>query len=196
MKKTDAPTKRRPGQRAGLGKDAVLAAAGELIARHGVDGLSVRAVADRVGVAPNAIYTYFPDRSALVDAVLDWLLADVPVPRAGGDWRRGLVLLMQATRRHLLVHADLLPLYLSRPMRGANARALGDATLALLARAGLAGADADDALRILLIYTFGFAAHEAPRRDDPSRAPGDGTFTLGLRWILDGIAAQARGRRG
>jgi len=183
----------------------------------------MRRLAEGLGVAPNTLYSHFPDKSALLDSLMDSLLAGVEVPeldRVG--WREGLLELMRSTRRFLLAHADLLPQFLSRPRRGPNAIRLGEETLTLLARAGLEGEEAVDALRILLIYTFGFVAQEAPRRVDPepgsrrmkseeafgaardhplmrelakplSEHPSDETFEKGLRWILDGIHATAAG---
>jgi TetR/AcrR family tetracycline transcriptional repressor len=197
----------------------VLAAARALSAREGVAGLTVRGVARRLGVAPNALYSHFADKSALVDALLDSLLAGIEVPAAGDDWRQDLLRLMTESRRLLLAHAELLPLFMSRPARGPNALRLGEVTLSLLGRAGLHGKAAVEALQILLVYTIGFAAHEAPRRADPDRSrrarfeaaaraardlpairalapalarhPTQGTFALGLRWLIEGIAASA-----
>jgi TetR/AcrR family tetracycline transcriptional repressor len=215
------PRRRRPGERAGLAVDAVLAEARRVSERDGVEHLTMRRLAEGLGVAPNALYSHFADKSALLDALVDSLLADVEVPALDEvDWREGLLDLMRSTRRFLLAHADLIPQFLSRPRRGPNAIRLGEGTLRLLARAGLEGEEAVDALRILLIYTFGFVAQEAPRRVDPepelrrmkseeafgtgrehplmrelakplSEHPGDDTFERGLRWLLDGIRATA-----
>ncbi len=88
----------------------------------------------------------------------------MPDPGAA-DWRTALRELMRSTRRLLLAHADLIPLFLSRPTRGPSALRVGEVTLGLLARAGIEGPEAVEALRILLIYSFGFAAFEAPRRE-------------------------------
>ena len=216
-------TRRRPGERAGLAAEAVLAEARTLCEREGIERLTMRRLADRLGVAPNALYSHFADKSALVDALMDSLLADIEVPDAGHvGWRQGLLELMRSTRRFLLAHADLIPHFLSRPRRGPNAIRLGEETLIFLEHAGLKGEDAVEALRILLIYTFGFAAQEAPRRADPhpefrrleseaafgaardrqvtrelarslSEHPSDKTFERGLCWLLDGIRAAAEG---
>ncbi len=186
----------------------------------------MRRLAERLGVAPNAIYSHFEDKSAVVDAVVDALLADLvsPVPDQE-TWRDGLLRLMRSTRALLLTHADLIPIFLSRPTRGPNATRLADETLTHLARAGLQGREAVDALRILLTYVFGFAAQEAPRRADPkperrrlpSRAAFEGaerhprvrelatrlaehpdheTFERGLAWLLDGITGTGLDTRG
>lgn len=107
-----------------------------------------------------------------------------------------------------------MPTFLSRPTRGPNALILAECTLRILARAGVHGENAVLALRLLLVFTFGFAAQEIPRLQDPdrervpktkhvysqsehatlnevsdslSRHPDEHTFEVGLRWLIDGI---------
>jgi TetR/AcrR family transcriptional regulator, tetracycline repressor protein len=212
------------GERAGLAAADVVAAARDLAGRGGIEAISMRRLADELGVTANALYTYFPDKSSLLDALLDDLLGGIATPDGRSGWQEPLVAILRDTRRVLLAHRDLIPLYLARPGRGANAMRLGDAMLESLARGGVGGRAAADALRILLIFTLGFAAHEAPRRSDPAgpariraseaafrgaderprlrhlagelaRHPDDETFERGLRWLLSGIAGDAAGRR-
>ena len=182
----------------------------------------MRRLADRLGVAPNSLYSHYADKAALVDAFLDSLLGEIELPDTDTvDWRDGLVTLMGDSRSTLLTHADLFPYLLSRPMRGANASRLAESTLALLERGGIQGPNAVDALRALLTYTFGAVVLDAPRRHDPdpvgraresrvafggrtdlprvarlaaplSEPPTDDRFETGLRWLLDGIAGSAR----
>lgn len=187
---------RRPGQRAGLAPDDVLTAARELAATGGVAAVSMRSLAAALGVAPNALYSHFADKQAVLDALLDALLGEIPTPDAArGDWRGKLIALLDASRRVVLAHPELISQFLSRPGAGPNAQRLGAAMLALLARAGVTGRAAQDALQILLIYTLGFAAHEAPRRlrapHAGGRHPDDATFRRGLGWLLDGIVAES-----
>ena len=212
-----AESRRGPGRRAGLTADAILEAGRQLVERNGVEGLTMRRLAERVGVAPNSLYSHYPDKSALLDAILDSLLAEVIVADLDRvDWRDGIVAVMSASRGVLLAHADLLPHLFARPMRGPHATRLGEETLALLARGGIAGPAAVDALRALLTFTFGSVALDAPRRVEPdpdarqrasaaafasdpasprmaqladplSRPPTEGAFETGLRWLIDGI---------
>jgi AcrR family transcriptional regulator len=49
----------------------ILAAATELLVAEGVDGFSMRKLADRIGYTPTAIYFHFPDRQALLGEVVD-----------------------------------------------------------------------------------------------------------------------------
>lgn len=51
-------------------RDRIFKAARALFDRHGLDGLSMRRLADRVGITPMAIYKHFPDKAALLDALM------------------------------------------------------------------------------------------------------------------------------
>jgi TetR/AcrR family transcriptional regulator, tetracycline repressor protein len=221
MSTPDRSRHRSAGQRAGLTRELVLAAARRIADAEGVDRLTMRRLAAELGVLPNALYTYVPDKEALLDALLDDLLGDIdPGDPAAEDWREGLVRVMDASRRLLLAHPQLAPVFLARPGLGPNAVRLGEVTFALLRRGGVEGERAVEAFRVLLIYSLGFAAFQAPRlpTDSPGRArrveatfaglpqeqfpqlrevagplaapTTDRHFHTGLRWLLDGIAAQ------
>jgi AcrR family transcriptional regulator len=126
----------------------------------------MRRLAEALGVMPNALYTYFPDKSSILDAVLDDLLGDVARPRPGTSWRNGLVALMSAYRALLLSEPGLVGLTVSRPMLGPNALRLREDMLTLLRRGALNDADAVSAYFALFAYTTGFVVFET------SRAPG------------------------
>jgi AcrR family transcriptional regulator len=205
-----------------LSAEDVLRAARAVVEREGAEPLTMRRLAQELHVAPNTLYSHFRSKADLMDAVLDTFLAEIDVPdEAETDWRDGLVALLEASRQTLLGHADLLPLLLSRPMRGPNAVRLGEETLRLLARGGVRGPAAVDALRALLTFTFGSVVLDAPRREEPdpasrearsaaafsadperpmmaelagplSRPPTDAAFATSLRWLIDGIAGAAR----
>ena len=60
----------RPGPRRSLAEGDIVAAATSLLDQGGAAALSMRAVAGAVGVAPNALYTYFRTKTALLHAIL------------------------------------------------------------------------------------------------------------------------------
>jgi TetR/AcrR family transcriptional regulator, tetracycline repressor protein len=157
-----------------LTRDRVVAAARRIGAERGVEALTMRPLAIALGVRPNALYTYFPDKAAILDAVLDDLLGDVEPPRRGAAWRRGLIAVMASYRRVLLGQPGLIALTLSRPMLGPNAMRLRETMLTLLRRGGLDDAASVSAFLALFAYTTGFAAFEAARvpgeRDTQQRA--------------------------
>lgn len=189
---------RSPGQRAGLTRTAVLDAARDLLAEEGLQGLTMRALARRLQVSPNALYSHVASKTALIDDVLDELLAEVDAPaRDAEDPGPGLHALMTSTFHVLLAHPDLVPLYLARQgARGPNARRLGDVMLALLDRAGVSGPRAREALRVLIVYTIGFAAFAVrPPVELPGAAERPArelleNFDSGLRWLLEGIIVE------
>ena len=62
------------GQRAGLTHARVLAAARELLAESGFEALTMRSLALRLDVSPNALYSHVESKTALIADVLDGLL--------------------------------------------------------------------------------------------------------------------------
>ncbi len=75
---TSAPARRRrPGPRRALTEDEILDAALTLLDHGGANAASIRGIAAKVGVAPNAVYTYFPDKAAVIKALVDRLLGEV-----------------------------------------------------------------------------------------------------------------------
>lgn len=76
--------RRRPGGRSARVRAAVLEATFETLLELGLRGLSVAEVAARAGVHPTSIYRRWGTREALVvDAVLDWIVQQAPIPDTG-----------------------------------------------------------------------------------------------------------------
>jgi TetR/AcrR family transcriptional regulator, tetracycline repressor protein len=194
-------TRRLPGQRAGLTRARVLAAARELLVQGGLEALTMCALADRLEVRPNSLYSHVESKTALIDDLLDEALADVDAPDpALADASAGLHALMASTYAVLLAHPAMVPLYLARQgARGPNARRLGDIMLALLARTGVTGPGAREALRVLIVYTIGFAAFVTRGPIEPDGDPEPpaeellANFDTGLRWLIEAITGSAPG---
>jgi TetR/AcrR family transcriptional regulator, tetracycline repressor protein len=183
---------RAPGQRAGLSRDAVVQAARAVL--DDGSALSMRAVAGRLGVAPNALYSHVDGREGLLDAVLDDLLTALPLPAPGADPTAGLTEVMTATHDLLLAHPGLVPHFVARQgSRGPNARRLGEAMRDLLARGGVTDRGAQDtAIRVLVVHAIGDAAVAASPDGgpiDPDRLRA--SYATGLGWLLRG-ALRAR----
>jgi TetR/AcrR family tetracycline transcriptional repressor len=154
----------RVGRPPRLTRSQVIAAARRIAARQGVEMLTMRRLADAVGVLPNALYTYFPDKNSILDGVLDDLLGDVERPGPRVSWRRGLVSLMSSYRSLLLTQPGLIALTVSRPMLGPNAVQVREDMLTLLRRGALDDAEAVNAFLALFAYTTGFVAFETARK--------------------------------
>src|SRR4051794_36936741 len=72
-----------------LSRERILDAAGRLVENDGLDGLSMRRLAQELDVWPMSVYRYFQDKDALLEALAGSAVAKVTVPR-GGHWRKQL----------------------------------------------------------------------------------------------------------
>jgi TetR/AcrR family tetracycline transcriptional repressor len=154
---------RRPGPRRSLSEDAILDAALTLLDDGGPDAASIRGIAARVGVAPNAVYTYFPDKAAVVTALVERLLGEVDhdvFADRERPWRERVEALAVELRSRLAAHPGAVPLMIGGPMSGPHALALNERLLQLLADAGLDSTEAARAAYLLIVYVFGSIALE------------------------------------
>ena len=147
--------------RGGNGKitrELVLATALELIDRDGADALSMRRLGAALGRDPMILYRHAPDKAALLDGVVEAVLARLKVDAADPDWTAQLRTVARDYRALALAHPNVVPLLVTRPLstplalrpRG-TLRPLED-VLELLTRAGFSGPDALHIYRAL----FGF----------------------------------------
>ena len=74
---TEPGKRRRPGPRRALTEDEILDATLQLLDEGGANRASIRGIAAKVGVAPNAMYTYFPDKAAVIRAMVDRLFGEI-----------------------------------------------------------------------------------------------------------------------
>jgi len=179
---------RGPGTRAGLTRAAVLDAARVLLAEEGLAALTMRALARRLDVAPNALYSHVAGKTELIDALLDDHLAAVHDPTAdAAEPVAAVAALMTSTFDALVTAPDLVPLYLDRRgARGANAVRLGVTMDALLTRAGVAADAIPTARGNLIVHAIGSAAFATADGPPGSRTARD-SFVAGLGWLLAGI---------
>ncbi len=165
---------RRRGPRRALTEEEILDAALSLLDDGGRDAASIRGIAARVGVAPNAVYTYFPDKASVVKALVERLLGqvdhDVFADRSR-PWRERVEALALDLRTLLSAHPGAVGLMIGGPMDGPHALALNERLLELLADAGLARAEAARAAYVLIVYVFGSIALEIAAVHEPGPLP-------------------------
>ena len=161
------PAGRRAGGSTGkITRDVVLATALRLIDRDGADALSMRRLAQALGIDPMILYRHAPSKAALLDGVTEIVLAQLSVDRADPDWAGQLRAVGRDFRRLALAHPHVVPLLVTRPLatplglrpRG-TLRHLED-ILTLLTRAGFSGADALHIYRALFGFLYGHILNE------------------------------------
>lgn len=195
----------------------------ELVDADGVDGLSMRKLAQRLDVAPMSLYTYFPDRDAVLEAVAQLVLAEIEVPPEDLDWREAVRRIMRSVRATGLRHPHATPLIARFPPRTLDALAFVEAGFRALRRAGFDDRSTARCYRALAVYSLGsfdverndyFAVHPGGRVSDgslesptldrhlpllaeigPALAGQDDAaeFEYGLDLLLEGFARAAGG---
>jgi AcrR family transcriptional regulator len=201
-----------------LSRERIVAAAVELADEEPSGEITMRTLATRLGVrSPMALYRYVGNKDGLVDLMLDEVAGEVPVPARGPDWRADLHAAAVATRRMIGRHPWFPRLFHTRPPAGPNIMRALEFKLAVLTGAGAALPDAMTYAAMLDRHVLGtgmqeeieggpvdpalFAAVRALAADrdlpklaawlsSPSGPSVDEQFELGLRFLLDGIAAR------
>lgn len=80
-----APTG-EPGRRVGLTRDEIIDAALDLISREGIEAVTMRRLADEIGVTPMALYHHIPSKKQLLDLAVDRVGKDLHIAHDGRHW--------------------------------------------------------------------------------------------------------------
>jgi AcrR family transcriptional regulator len=188
-----------------LAADEIVAAAVDIFLAQGLDAVSMRSVAARLGVSPAPLYSRVGNKDSLIDAIADHLLADLAPPHTEGEPWGDYAARWAAELRHRLRTA-----HDSRLILAADRDAYVEASRPLVAvmRASSFAADAAvQACRLVMWATVGFVAVEnaaqAPsvrstrrirsggNRDGVTPSEADELFALQIRYVIDGITRDA-----
>ncbi|WP_041834030.1 TetR/AcrR family transcriptional regulator [Actinoplanes sp. N902-109] len=134
----DRPEPRRRAAPVPLSREKIATAAIRLADEHGLEKLSVRKLAQELGVAPMRLYDYVATKSELLDLMVDAIYATVLGPDVTADqpaWRSTVLDLVHRTRAAALAHEWFADLLGGRPHLGPHALAVGEATAAALDQA-------------------------------------------------------------
>jgi TetR/AcrR family tetracycline transcriptional repressor len=144
--------------RRALTRERVVAEALATIGADGVDALSMRALAARLGVVPAALYRHVRSKEQLFDLVVDGVLAEVDT-RADRSlaWAEQVKVLARRLRTVLENHPGIAGMLKTRDPLGPHSLALAEAFLAPLQQAGLPGRQTALAFSLIYDYTLGFA---------------------------------------
>lgn len=162
------------GPRQGLSVDAVVRAALELADADGLDAVSMRRVAQHLGVTPMTLYTYVPGKAELLDLMLDTLFLRMPRPDStGAAWQERVTAVAEANRALYLAHPWVAALPATRPPLGPGLIAKYEHELRAFDGLGLSDLDMDAALTHLL----GFVQSTARTALDAQAAERDSAMS-------------------
>jgi AcrR family transcriptional regulator len=141
----------------------VVAEALAVIAEDGVQALTMRSLATRLGVVPGALYHHVRNKEQLQDLLLDGVLAEVEFDLDSSlPWTEQLKVLAHRLRRVLEAHPGVAGILKTRDPLGPHSLALAEAFLSPLLATGFGDREAGLAFFLLVDYTIGFAVSSPP----------------------------------
>ncbi len=180
------PDGRRRGPRPRHTHAQVVEAAVAVADEQGLDAVTIRSVAARLGAAPMSLYSYVPDKQALIHGMVEHIAAEVVLPDApSGDWRADVQWLAGQQRAMVHRHPWL-------PAAMSHRQPLGPALLAYLEFALAAleptGLDAGTLLEALALLNGFVATLAAAERADRLAPPDPAAAAAGARALTDLLA--------
>lgn len=148
-------------------RSAILQTAIEIADERGLDAVSMRSVAERVGVTPMALYPHVGSKAALLDGMMGQLLREMLPAAPTGTWRDRLTTLAQAGRSLGKRHPWFPLLQFTRPAIEPAAVRVVDAIYQALLDAGVPEADVARLERLVSTFIVGYGASEASGRFGP-----------------------------
>lgn len=172
-------------KRVPLSRERVLRSAIDIADTAGIGALTIRSLAQRLGVKPMSIYYYVPNKSAILDGIVDLVFSEIDLPATDGDWRSELVRRANSTRRVLSRHHWATGLMESRKSPGQATLRHHDAVIGTLRRAGFSIEMTAHAYALLDSYVYGFALQEAAMPFQGADTTADVTEPIMQRFRTD-----------
>ena len=148
-------------KRVPLSRERVLRGAVALADAGGVSSLTMRSLAQHLGVKPMALYYHVANKSAIIDGIVDLVFSEIELPSSDDDWRTGMERRARSARQVLRRHPWAIDLLQSRTAPGPATLRHHDAIIGGLRRAGFSVAMTAHAYALLDSYISGFALSEA-----------------------------------
>ncbi|MFI7319093.1 TetR/AcrR family transcriptional regulator [Streptomyces venezuelae] len=166
MSSPSIPSRGRPPR---LDRAKTVETALELLDDVGLEALTMRRLADRLGVQAGALYRHFTTKQDLLTAMAERMLGDVQASAGPEDWEGRLRALARALRQVLLARRDGARVFGGTHSVGPHTLAFAESVLGVFREAGFKDEDAARALMTLVNFTLGHTLEEQaatmPRED-------------------------------
>lgn len=166
---------RQARSEAGLSKQRLVVEAVRLADSEGVDGLSMRRLANALGAGAMSLYHYVASKDELLDAMVDVVFEQIELPPLDTDWQTAMRRQAESTRQVLARHPWAIALMESRTTPGPANLRHREAVTACLRKAGFSVLTATHANWLLNSYVYGHALQEATLPFDTAEELADMT---------------------
>lgn len=155
-----------------LSEHRIVEAAARVADVGGVGAISMRNVGRELGVEAMSLYHHVASKEALLDALVDWVFAQIELPTPEMSWRTGMRVQARSARRVLVDHSWALTLVESRSRPGPAVLRHHDAVIGCLLSGGFSLDLVAQAFSVLDAYVYGFALTERNLPFDPTSTDG------------------------
>lgn len=162
----------RRGGRAPLSRDAIVDVAMRIMAKDGLDKVTMRRVAHELDTGPASMYVHVSSVTELHGHMLDRIISEIDLHAGSGDWRAELTKLLRDYVDHLLEHPELARSALAMRPTGRGALQFADRIVELLADGGASPLQQGWGVDLLILWATGGAAEHA------EGIPDDDSFEL------------------
>lgn len=174
---TKHPVEAKPGKagnpRGTLSQALILRTALAIIDNDGLAGLTVRKLAERLGVSAMAIYRHYKNKAEIEQGLVDLVVGDYDVTSHDeADWKEWIYTTYANMRKALCAHPGVMPLLDNASYQGDRALVVLDRVLLELRRAGLSTQQAAQLFHMLMANMIGSVVL---MNEESRRAVGSGT---------------------
>ncbi len=153
---TEAARERRP-----LSRERILRAAMTVADAGGLASLTIRSLAQELGVKPMSVYYYVANKDEILDGIVDLVFGEIELPSIEGPWRSEIERRAHSARSVLRRHSWAIALLESRTSPGPATLRHHDAVIGTLRAGGFSVENTAHAYALLDAYVYGFAVQEA-----------------------------------
>ena len=154
------PTNSDPLSHIPLSRERILRAAIDLADKDGIESLSMRKLAQEMGVKAMSLYNHVTNKDDMLDSIVDIVVSEIELPKIGGDWRDAMRQRAISAYKILLRHPWAAMALMSRMNVGSSMLKYIDMTLGCLYEAGFSFEMADHATNVIDSYIYGFTLQE------------------------------------
>lgn len=208
MSDTAVPSRTRAGRRPLISKEQIVAVTLTLVDAHGLDAVSMRRLAEMLGVRAPSIYNHVRTKEEILDAVAESIVSQVVVSGFEVGWEEGLTQWARSYYEALAAHPNMVPWFAKGPKRNETSLRAADQVFGGLRAAGWPPSWATRIGAATRHVVFGaaigsFAAGfpedpqaygaryphlaEAYRLHEHRELVDRGSFELGLRCLVSGL---------
>ena len=139
----------------------MLRAALEIADAGGIGSLTIRSLAEALGVKPMSVYHHVANKEQILDGIVDIVFAEIELPSPDGEWRTEVRRRAESARRVLRRHPWAIGLLESRTSPGHAIMKHHDANIATFRAGGFSVAMTAHAYALIDSFVYGFALQEA-----------------------------------